>query len=258
MITRVLVCPEFVRTLRLIDKIPESFDVTSFVFESRDGGPLPEFESGQHLPIQFEMPGSPEPVRRTYSLSNGPGEHRYRISVKREPLGLVSRFLHDVIEKGAFVDARRPAGDFALTKTDRAIVLVSAGIGLTPMLSMLHELANGPITKPVWFVHGARDGAHHPLSEEVRNLVNHRDNLHAHIAYSRPRAEDAPGDDYDSTGRVDSELIASLMPILEAEFYLCGPTKFMADIQSGLIERGVDPHRIHSETFGPVGCADCN
>ncbi len=248
---------EFVRTLRVIKKIPESEDVTSFVFEARDGGPLPGFEAGQHLPIQLEMPDYAEPVRRTYSLSNGPGEDRYRISVKREPKGLASRFLHDAMQVGAFVDARRPAGEFVLTKSERPAVLVSAGVGLTPMVSMLHELANGPGDKPVWFIHGARDGAHHLLAEEVRDLVAGRDNVHAHVAYSRPREADVQGVDFDSRGRVNAELIAELVPDLDASFYLCGPTSFMADVQSGLIEMSVHPDRIHSETFGPVGCAGC-
>jgi ferredoxin-NADP reductase/predicted pyridoxine 5'-phosphate oxidase superfamily flavin-nucleotide-binding protein len=248
---------EFVRTLRLIEKIRESEDVTSFVFEARDGGPLPEFEAGQHLPLQLEMPGYAEPVRRTYSLSNGSGEDRYRISVKRETQGLASRFLHDVVEVGAFIDARRPAGEFVLSKPERPAVLISAGVGLTPMVSMLHELANGPGSQPVWFIHGARDGAHHPLAEEVRDLVAGRDNVHAHVAYSRARQEDLPGVDFDSRGRVDAELIADLVPDLNASFYLCGPARFMADVQSGLIERGVHPDHIHAETFGPVGCASC-
>jgi ferredoxin-NADP reductase/predicted pyridoxine 5'-phosphate oxidase superfamily flavin-nucleotide-binding protein len=244
---------EFVRTLRLVEKIRESEDVTSFVFEARDGGPLPDFEAGQHLPIQLEVPGHGEPVRRTYSLSNGPGRDRYRISVKREPFGVASRYLHDVVETGAFVDAHRPAGEFVLAKADRPVVLISAGVGLTPMVSMLHELAVGPMPKPIWFVHGARDGAHHPLSDEVRDIVASRENARAHVAYSRPRGEETAGVDYDSTGRVDAELIASLTPDLDAEFYLCGPTSFMADVQAGLIASGVPAQQIHSETFGPVG-----
>lgn len=248
---------DFVRTLRLIDKIRESEDVTSFVFEARDGGPLPDFDAGQHLPIQLRVPGHREPVRRTYSLSNGPGENRYRISVKREPKGLASRFLHDALEPGAFVDARRPAGEFVASKSERPVVLISAGVGLTPLVSMLHQLANGPVEKPVWFVHGARDGAHHPLAEEVRDLIAGHEHVHAHVAYSRPREADVEGVDFDSRGRVGAGLIAELVPDPDVDFYLCGPTGFMADVQSGLIERGVNPDHVHAETFGPVGCASC-
>ena len=107
--------------------------------------------------------------------------------------------------------------------------------------------------RPVWFIHGARDGAHHPLSEEVRTLVADHERAHAHIVYSRPNPDDVPGVDYDSSDRIDSALIATLVPDLDAEFYLCGPGPFMADLQSGLAARGVSENRMHTETFGPVG-----
>ncbi len=244
---------EFVRTLRLVDKVRESDDVTSFVFEARDGAPLDAFEAGQHLPVHLEVPGHREPVRRTYSLSNGPGDGTYRISVKREPRGVASRYLHDETEPGVFVDAHRPAGEFVLCNADRPIVLISAGVGLTPMVSMLHAITSLPSSKPVLFIHGARDGDHHPLSEEVRALVAGHDHARAHTVYSRPGAGDVPGVDYDTTGRIDSALITGLMPDLDAEFYLCGPAGFMAGIRSGLIARAVPEDRIHTETFGPVG-----
>ncbi len=244
---------EFVRTLRLVDKIRESDDVTSFVFEARDGGPLDAFEAGQHLPIHLEVPGHRQPVRRTYSLSNGPDDGYYRISVKREPCGVASRHLHDEIETGAFVDAHRPAGEFVLSKADRPIVLISAGVGLTPMVSMLHALTRRPLSRPVLFIHGARDGDHHPLWEEVRSLVADHEHARAHAVYSRPRAADVFGVDYDTAGRINSALITRLMPDPDAEFYLCGPARFMADIRSDLIARAIPESRIHTETFGPVG-----
>ena len=243
----------FVRTLRLVDKVRESDDVTSFVLEARDGAPLPEFEAGQHLPIQLEIPGHEEPVRRTYSLSNGPGDGYYRISVKREAYGMASRHLHDRLENGAFIDAHAPAGEFVLSKADRPTVLISAGVGLTPTVSMLHALTRGPLARDVWFIHGARDGDHHPLSEEVRSLVAGHERIHAHVLYSRPRPGDVHGIDFDSQGRVSGELIARLVPKLDAEFYLCGPIAFMADIQSEMVARGVRESRIHTETFGPAG-----
>ena len=244
---------ETVRTLRLVDKIRESDDVQSFVFEARDGGLLDAFEAGQHLPIHLDVPGHQERVRRTYSLSNAPGDGYYRISVKREPYGVASRHLHDELAIGAFVDAHPPAGDFLLSNAHRPVVLISAGVGLTPMVSMLHALIGDGSPRPVWFIHGARDGAHHPLSEEVRTLVADHERAHAHVVYSRPNPDDVPGVDYDSSGRIDSALIASLVPDLDAEFYLCGPAPFMADLQSGLAAKGVPENRMHTETFGPVG-----
>jgi hypothetical protein len=244
---------ESVRTLRLVDKIRESDDVTSFVLEARDGGLLPEFEAGQHLPIELQVPGHDEPVRRTYSLSNGPGDGYYRISVKREDYGVASRHLHERLEKGAFIDAHKPAGEFVLAKTERPVVLISAGVGLTPMVSMLHALTRDSVPKEVWFIHGARDGNHRPLADEVRSLVAGHARVNTHTVYSRPRPEDLPGVHFDSTGRLDSELITRLVPKLDADFYLCGPVGFMGEIQSGLMAGGVPESRIHTETFGPAG-----
>ncbi len=244
---------ESVRTLRLIEKIPESNDVTSFVFEARDGGPLSAFEPGQHLPIELTVPGVEEPVRRTYSLSSAPGVDRYRISVKREAKGLMSRHLHDNVEPGAFIESRRPAGDFMMTCNICPLVLVSAGIGVTPMLSILHAVAPESGDRPVWFVHGARDGRHHPLAGEVRDLVADRPNIDLHVAYSRPRPEDEIGADYDSEGRVNGALLAKLIQNMDAHYFLCGPTRFMADIQADLEGQNVPAEQIHTETFGPVG-----
>jgi ferredoxin-NADP reductase/predicted pyridoxine 5'-phosphate oxidase superfamily flavin-nucleotide-binding protein len=242
-----------VRSLRLIEKNLESDDVTSFVFEARDGGPLAAFEPGQHLPIELSIPGVDEPARRTYSLSSSPSDDRYRITVKREPKGLVSRHLHDNVEPDAIIESRRPAGDFMMTCNICPLVLVSAGVGVTPMMSILHAVAEESSDRPVWFVHGARDGQHHPLANEVRGLIADRPNIDVHIAYSRSRPEDEIGKDYDSEGRVDGALLASLVQNVDAHYFLCGPTRFMADVQSELEHQNVPADQIHTETFGPVG-----
>ncbi len=244
---------ESVRSLRLVDKIRESEDVTSFHFEARDGGPLPPFEAGQHLPIELTVPGFERPVRRTYSLSGSPNDEGYRISVKREPRGVASRHLHDSAALGAFVEASRPAGDFVLPCGRCPLVLVSAGIGATPLVSMLHDLAAEDGGRSVWFFHGVRDGAHHPLADEVRALAAGRANIRTHIAYSSPKPEDEAGTNYDSVGRVDGVLLASLAGDLDAHYLLCGPKGFMADIQRDLERRGVPAERIHTESFGPSG-----
>jgi hypothetical protein len=244
---------ESVRTLRLIDKIAESDDVISFIFEARDGGPLSAFEPGQHLPIELSIPGVDEPVRRTYSLSSAPGVDRYRISVKREVKGLASRHLHDNVEPGAFIETRPPAGDFMMTCNICPLVLVSAGVGVTPMMSILHAVAAESSDRRVWFVHGARDGRHHPLADEVRGLVANRPNIDLHVAYSRPSPEDEIGSDYDSEGRVNGALLAEMTQNVDAHYFLCGPTRFMAEIQSDLERHNVPAEQIHTETFGPVG-----
>ncbi len=243
---------ESVRSLRVVEKISESNDVTSFVFEARDGGPLAAFEPGQHLPIELSIPGIDEPARRTYSLSSSPTDERYRVTVKREPKGLVSRHLHDNVEPGTIIESRRPAGEFMMTCNICPLVLVSAGVGVTPMMSILHAVAAENRDRPVWFVHGARDGGHHPLTEEVRNLVADRPYINVHVAYSRPRPEDELGRHYDSEGRVNGTLLASLVKNVDAHYFLCGPTRFMADVQAALERQAVPAEQIHYETFGPA------
>jgi ferredoxin-NADP reductase len=234
-------------SLRLVEKVRESDDVVSFGFEARDGGPLPAFEAGQHLPLVLDVPGAAR-VRRTYSLSGAPNAGRYRISVKREPRGIASRHLHDRVEPGAILSAQRPAGDFVLGCGDCPVVLVSAGIGLTPLVSMLHALAAEAGERPVWFVHGARDGRHQPLGREVRATAAKRAGIRVHVACSRPLPEDSG---HDSVGRVDGALLARLVPEHGAHYFLCGPAPFMAAVQSDLELRGVEASRIHTESFGP-------
>ncbi len=242
-----------VRSLRVVEKIQESNDVTSFVFAARDDGPLSTFKAGQYLPIELDIPGIDKSVSRTYSLSGVPGTERYRISVKRESHGLASRHLHDNVEIGAIVDARTPSGDFVLPCGRCPIVLVSAGVGVTPMVSMLHTLAKEGGDRPVWFVHGARDGSLHPLAREVRELASERPGIRVHVAFSRPRTEDEPGTHYDSKGHVDGALLQKLVDDSHAQYLICGPVSFMAEIQTALEHRGVCPESIHTESFGPVG-----
>jgi len=244
---------ESVRSLRLVEKITESHDVTSFVFEARDGGLLPSFEAGQHLPIELRVPGIEVPVRRTYSLSGPPSDTRYRISVKREPRGTASRCLHDLVEPGTILESRRPAGDFVLANDSRPVALISAGIGMTPLVSMLHVLASEPGGRPVWFVHDARDGRHHPLAGEIRELAARRSGITLHTAFSRPRREDRLGRDFDTKGRIDHALLANLINGDDITCYVCGPIAFMSAIHTALEQLGVPAERMHAESFGPMG-----
>lgn len=242
-----------VRSLRLVEKVSESEDVTSFVFEARDGGPLPAFEPGQHLPVEVIVSGANSPARRTYSLSSSPLDDRYRITIKREPKGLVSRYFHDRVEPGEIIESRHPAGDFMMTCNICPLVLISAGVGITPMVSILRAVAAESGTRPVWFVHGARDGRHHPLAGEVRDLVAQRANIMAHTMYSRPQIEDTIGTDYDARGRVTGKLVAELINNVDAHYFLCGPTSFMAQIRTDLEQQGIPVDQIHHEVFGAVG-----
>ena len=245
---------DFVRSLRLVEKVRESDDITSFVFEARDGAPLPIFEAGQYLPIELEVPGIEGPVSRTYSLSGPPSTERYRISVKREPKGIASRHLHDRVEVGAIIDARHPAGeDLMLPCAQCPVALISAGVGITPMMSLLHELAEEGGERPVWFIHGASDGARHVLSKETRDLAERRQAVTLHFAYSSPGDDDTLGKDFDSEGRIDGQLVTALVDAPDAHYLLCGPTGFMAGIQDALERNGVPPENIHTESFGPKG-----
>ncbi len=238
-----------VRELRLVDKQRESSDVVSFYFESRDGGELPDFEAGQHLPIELAIVGFDGPVSRTYSLSNGPGDRRYRISVKREPNGLVSRLLHDALEIGAVINSRTPTGDFVVGHHDRPVVLLSAGIGVTPMLSMLHELTREPSSRPISFLHGARDSDHHPFREEISDAVRQSDNVRIGVAYSQPKAEDTMGLDFDFHGRIDADMIRESVTDLDAEYFLCGPASFLTSMVEVLAKLGVSDDQVHIEEF---------
>jgi hypothetical protein len=241
------------RELRVVEKIVESEDVTSFVFAPTEGEPVPAWKPGQHLPLEIPFGDDEAATTRTYSLSNAPGNGVYRISVKREPQGRVSRHLHDAVEPGTVLRAGAPAGDFALDLAalprDRPVVLVGAGVGITPLASMLHTVAAERREQPVTLVHGVRDGAHHPFAAELQGCVAALPNARSHVRYSRPRAQDVAGRDYDDIGRVDAALLERLVAPDGAEFFLCGPTAFMAEIRTGLERLGVAPDRIHYEVF---------
>ena len=223
--------------------------MTSFIFEARDGGPLAPFSAGQHLPIELAIPGTNTRIERSYSLSNSPGEDRYRISVKREPNGLVSRLLHDAAEPGAMIESRRPAGEFTLTGGTEPVVLVSAGIGITPLLSLLHQLATEGGRRPVWFVHGARDGDHHPFQDEVAKLAAARSGITVKTFYSKPTAADVIAQRFDGESRLSARTLVDIGVPPNARFYLCGPAGFLSDLQTGLADQGVSEDRVHVESF---------
>lgn len=192
------------------------------------------------------------PVIRSYSLSGRPGDVRYRISVKQEPHGVASSYLHQHVAVEDVLDVAAPRGTFTLAEDEAAIVLVSAGVGATPVLAMLHALADNLDPRPVWWVHGARDGAEHPFAHEARTLLSRLPSGRRHVSYSRPRDDDRLGDDYTSTGRLTAQLLEDLEFPPGANAYICGPVAFMDDMTKALVNCGLDPARIHTETFGSV------
>ncbi len=241
------------QVLHLVDRVEDSLDAVSFYFEREDGRAVSAWKPGQHLPIELEPGHATARVRRTYSLSNAPGSPRYRITVKREERGLVSRYLHDAFTVGASLRAEAPSGAFSLdleaTPTTRPILLVGAGIGITPLASMLHAIRNERPEQPVTLVHGVRDARHHPLADELHGTLSAMPNAKHHIRYSRPGEGDLEAGRCHSTGRVDLALLDSITRLDECEIFLCGPAGFMAQLEGDLLERGIDPGAIHFESF---------
>jgi len=241
------------RDLIVTRKVVEAKGISSFHFTAADGGSLAPFEAGQHLPIELDIPGEPGRVKRSYSLSGAPEADTYRLSIKREAHGIASRFLHDTVQVGDRISARAPSGDFVVPSDKCPLVLVSAGVGLTPMVSMLHAVAAQDADRFVWYVHGARNSAQHAFKSEVETLVASRPNLAKQIRYSQPLHTDTAGIDFDETGRVNVQTLLDLNAGPNANYMLCGPAQWIADLRSGLEKAGVPTHNIHFETFGPAG-----
>ncbi len=205
------------------------------------------------MTLRANVPGSGR-VLRSYSLSRATDDGRLRISVKREPDGVMSRHLHGALDVGAAVELAGPSGAFVLgDERCRPVVLISAGIGATPVLAMLHELAAQHPHREAWWIHGARNGREHPFRAETRALVGALVNARAHVRYSRPERGDVRGRDFDAEGRVTVAAMLELGVPLDAEFRLCGPAAFVANLSAGLRDAGVAPGAIASESFGGGG-----
>jgi len=249
------------RPFRVTRVVEESATVRSFHLQPADGGGISAYMPGQFLPLALDVGGEPRPVRRTYTLSDAPDGRAYRITVKREAGGTASNWLHDNLAEGDTIRAARPAGGFVLdTDSRRPVLLLSAGIGVTPMIAMLNHLLGGPEGRRraphrrVWFVHVARHGGEHVFADHLRQLARaHPDHLTAHVRYTAPRPEDVAGRDFDGTGRIDRTALGALLPLDDYDVYLCGPVGFMADTRTALDGLGVRPERIRSEAFGPAG-----
>lgn len=251
------------RNFVVVRKVKESEEITSFYLQPEDQGEIPNFQPGQFLTIQLNIPGQARPVIRTYSLSDyrQPCDY-YRLSIKREPApagldvmpGIASNFMHDQIQEGSVIPAKPPSGRFFLdVQKSTPAVLISNGVGITPMISMAKAVAILNPSRPVWFLHGARDGRFHAFRDEVKAIAHpaadqgeQPPNLYLHFAYSRPREEDR--DHHHSVGYVDTVLVQSLM-LQDAEYFLCGSPPFLAAIREGLQQAGVPESRVFFEMF---------
>ena len=196
--------------------------------------------------------GGGRSLLRNYSLSGPPTAGAYRITVKREPRGAASGYLHTRLREGDEFDVAAPRGTFILGHSPAPVLLISAGIGATPALAMLHALAHERSEREIWWLYGARSGREHPFAAEARALLASLPHAHTHVCYSRPGPGDVEGRDFDTAGRLSASLIAALHPPRDAEAYLCGPTAFMQEISAGLAAIGVDAARLHTEPFGPA------
>jgi ferredoxin-NADP reductase/MOSC domain-containing protein YiiM len=227
----------------------ESADVLSFAMQSTDGHQLPMALPGQYVVVRLKPTAGGPALYRSYSLSGPLSTERYRISVKIEPGGAAGKYLTEHLRVGDRLDVSSPRGDFVLQAGERPIVLLSAGIGATPVLAMLHALAAGRSTRQVIWLHAARDGQHHPFAGEVRGLMSALTNGRSYVSYTRPDATDKTGDDFNATGRLSQSVFDAIALPRHADVYLCGPNQFMADMNDALAASGVAPERIHIEIF---------
>ena len=229
----------------------ETADVVSLYFEQPDGASLPVALAGQFLVLRLRTTPDGPMLLRNYSMSGTTGAGTYRVSVKREVNGVVSSYLYDHVHAGDILEVSAPRGGFTLRSGDAPVVLLSAGIGATPVLAMLHSLSSAASRREIWWIYGARDRAEHPFAKESRGLLETLVNSRSHIVYSKPISEDKLGVDYDSVGHVDTPLLDRLGVARDADFYLCGPPSFLRDLTAGLKTWGADSTRIHTEVFGP-------
>lgn len=236
---------------------PESDVITSFVLEPADGREVVNFEPGQYISVAVHVPRLGLQQIRQYSLSEAPNGRSYRISVKREggadPVhaGYVSTLLHDQIKVGDTIRVSAPYGNFYIdVNATTPVVLISGGVGLTPMISMLNRVLQSP-GRDVVFVHGARNSALHAMKDHLRETVRQHPNFKAFIFYNEPLPNDRQGSDYDYPGMVDISLIADAVMLPDADYYICGPVPFMRMQHDALIGRGIKEAHVQYEVFGP-------
>ena len=228
----------------------ESESVVSVYLADPKGEAVPPAQPGQFLTLRLIVGAGAQPLLRSYSLSGAPGADTYRISVKREPHGAGSRFVHTRLHAGDVVDVAAARGTFVLQPGDSPVLLTSVGVGATPVLAMLHALADTRSGRDVWWLHGARNRAEEPFVAESRSLLARLPRGHQHICYSRPGPDDVEGRDYQTEGRLSASVLGALDLPRDAQAYICGPAAFMADVSTALTGLGVAD--VRTEIFGAV------
>lgn len=248
------------RTFRIARKVEESDIITSFYLVPQDGRPIATFIPGQYISVKINIPDDPYTHIRQYSLSDAPGKDYYRITVKREDgsenidEGKISQYLHKSAEEGNLLFLSAPAGDFVLNMKDtRPVVLISGGVGQTPMLSMLNTLVEQQPERKVMFIHAARNSKVHAMKEDVVSTVLKYPQVSVHWCYSEPTYKDIAGKSDYKEGFVDAQWLRSILPSLDASYYFCGPLPFMKEINAALRTLDIPEADIHFEFFGPAG-----
>ena len=229
----------------------ESNSIISLLLVPADGRPLVAAQPGQFVVLRLRPTPDAPPLLRSYSLSDTPSADHYRVSIKQELNGVASTYVHNHVRVDDVLDVSAPRGSFTLRPDDRPIVLLSAGVGATPVLAMLHALAAGASPRQVWWLYGARNRDDHPFAQESRGLLQALPDSHSRIMYSRPGPEDQLDLDFDAAGHLGIPVLDELGVPRDADFYLCGPSAFLQDLSDGLAAWGVAGDRVHMEIFGP-------
>ncbi len=242
-------------------KTPEAENVYSFYLEPQDGGSLPDYQAGQYTCFRVAVPGfewaGGNIVYRNYSLSTAPGKGYFRVTIQREPGakgnsdGVCSNYFHDHVAVGDVLNVAPPYGPFALVESSRPQVFIAGGMGITTMFSLFQSVVDNRLSQPIYFVQCMRNSQHHPLKQETQDLAQQGSNVTVHRCYSEPAASDRPGEDYNTRGRLNLEVLQQLLPDNDGEFYFTGPVGFMRHVRTMLHTWGVPAERVHYECYGP-------
>lgn len=245
--------------------LEESETAKSFILVPLDGGPLAPFFPGQHLPLRLHVAGQPRPVIRCYTLSDCFHQRHYRLTIKKElpppnnanvPAGLSSTYFHEALQVGDTIEAKAPSGKFYIDLNQtHPIVMLAGGIGVTPMISMINGLCQTESNRDVYFVFALRHGGDHVFKKHLHSLTTHCPNIRMHVLYETPRPQDVPGIDFNQIGRIDGPLLRKILPSLDLEYYICGPSGMMNAISETLMNEGVPQEKIRTESFGPSSLA---
>ncbi len=240
------------RQMRVAQIRKESDSVDSFVLAPVDGQPLPIFQAGQFIVLRLLVDRAKPAILRSYSLSDLAASDHFRISVKKEAQGAGSSFLDSRVREGDVLDVSAPRGSFTLRPGESPVVLISAGVGATPVMAMLHALASKKSQRQVWWIYGARNRAEQLFAEESRSLLKQLSRGRSYVLYSKPAPGDRADIDFDASGHVDADLLRRIGVSPDSDFYLCGPPSFLASMRDGLQKWGAPAGNVHTEIFGAL------